>query len=129
MFLSAGYFFVSRWIVTKSISVRSSEHPQYFQAAVAGAALFVCASLTLSSLKEVFPWLIPIASEITSSLNGQLLVKTADTDRALKGMRALSVALLMAYLLPKLMNYPLARNPLLAFSILDRAGAKAVSRN
>ena len=124
LFLSAGYFFVSRWIVTKSISVRSAEHPQYFQAAVAGAALFVCASFALASLKAVAPWLVPIAHELTSSVDGQLLAKSADSQRAMKGMRALAVALLMAYLLPKLLNFPLSRNPRLAFSILDRIGAQ-----
>ncbi|MCC6504165.1 MAG: hypothetical protein IT475_01825 [Aquimonas sp.] len=123
LFLAAGYLFVSRWTVTRTASLRSTQHPQYFYAAIAAAAMYFLAAMAIAALRDALPWLIPFVSDVSDYVGEQIALPEQERLVILKRLRHFAVALMIAWILPTVLNRPFKNNHRLMVAILSRFNA------
>lgn len=122
-FLVAGYFAVSRFLITGLLIKRAEGHPQYFLAAAGAAILFglsVCVDHALTGPKQS-----PLGINWVIDLFMPYFAKSAvitPERRTFLHVEAALVAGVLCWVMPAILNFPLKRNVRLAKFILARYG-------
>lgn len=117
LFMAAGYAFVSRWIITKPLLIRSSAHPQYFYSAIAGFVIWMLTSLVALGFYGT-PW-----AEIQNTANAHFAVAEGANTFDVHFFAHAILAIVLAVVLPSALNQPLKKNHIAAYQILRKLGA------
>ena len=120
LFLAAGYLFVSRWTVTRTASLRSTQNPQYFYAAIAAAFIYLLASMAIAALRNASPLVVAAVTEVSGYVGDQITLPEQQRLKILKQLRHFAMAAVMAWTLPYVLDFPLKRNHRLVVAIFSR---------
>lgn len=121
--LAAGWLFARRWLRTRYMALREAGHPQYFGAVVAGVVLLMLGASIHVGATQTFPAWYPRADSKIFSILPQGMSSGINQAVLLTFGECALWALLLAWILPWLLNRPVYANACLLRAVMKRAGA------